>query len=162
MFTTELNFPTDYPLSPPQMKFISEMFHPNGECPLDVYVLNQLFCVFAVYPDGRVCISILHTPGEDPLGYEKSSERWSPVQSIEKILLSVVSMLAGTCVYCVPVVYMYVCVCIFVCACVCGVCVCICMCVFACVCVFVCVCVCAYCVLYVCALFACVCTYLYV
>ncbi|KAL5476213.1 hypothetical protein EMCRGX_G026129 [Ephydatia muelleri] len=76
VFTTELNFPTDYPLSPPQMKFISEMFHPN------------------VYPDGRVCISILHTPGEDPLGYEKSSERWSPVQSIEKILLSVVSMLA--------------------------------------------------------------------
>lgn len=49
----------------------------------------------AVYPDGRVCISILHTPGEDPLGYESATERWSPVQSIEKILLSVVSMLAG-------------------------------------------------------------------
>ena len=48
-----------------------------------------------VYPDGRVCISILHTPGEDPLGYESPAERWSPVQSIEKILLSVVSMLAG-------------------------------------------------------------------
>ena len=26
--------------------------------------------------------------------YESSSERWSPVQSVEKILLSVVSMLA--------------------------------------------------------------------
>lgn len=48
-----------------------------------------------MYPDGRVCISILHTPGEDPLGYESATERWSPVQSIEKILLSVVSMLAG-------------------------------------------------------------------
>jgi len=48
-----------------------------------------------VYTDGRVCISILHTPGEDPLGYESPAERWSPVQSIEKILLSVVSMLAG-------------------------------------------------------------------
>lgn len=48
-----------------------------------------------VYQDGRVCISILHTPGEDPLGYESPAERWSPVQSIEKILLSVVSMLAG-------------------------------------------------------------------
>ena len=44
-----------------------------------------------------MCISILHTPGEDPLGYESPAERWSPVQSIEKILLSVVSMLAGTC-----------------------------------------------------------------
>ena len=38
--------------------------------------------------------SILHPPGNDPLGYESSSERWSPVQSIEKILLSVMSMLA--------------------------------------------------------------------
>ncbi|XP_042350003.1 ubiquitin-conjugating enzyme E2 G2 [Plectropomus leopardus] len=47
-----------------------------------------------VYPDGRVCISILHAPGDDPMGYESSAERWSPVQSVEKILLSVVSMLA--------------------------------------------------------------------
>jgi ubiquitin-conjugating enzyme E2 G2 len=58
------------------MKFTCEMFHPN------------------VYRDGRVCISILHAPGEDPLGYESSAERWSPVQSVEKILLSVISMLA--------------------------------------------------------------------
>lgn len=28
------------------------------------------------------------------MGYELSAERWSPVQSVEKILLSVVSMLA--------------------------------------------------------------------
>lgn len=54
-----------------------------------------LFLTFAVYPDGRVCISILHAPGDDPMGYESSAERWSPVQSVEKILLSVVSMLAG-------------------------------------------------------------------
>ena len=52
-----------------------------------------------VYTDGRVCISILHPPGDDPLQYESSSERWSPVQSIEKILLSVVSMLAGMFIY---------------------------------------------------------------
>lgn len=94
---TELIFPTDYPLSPPKMRFISDMFHPNGRC-VHYAVLARLqlaeWCV-AVYPDGRVCISILHTPGEDPLGYESATERWSPVQSIEKILLSVVSMLAG-------------------------------------------------------------------
>lgn len=42
-----------------------------------------------------MCISILHAPGDDPMGYETSAERWSPVQSVEKILLSVVSMLAG-------------------------------------------------------------------
>jgi ubiquitin-conjugating enzyme E2 G2 len=58
------------------MKFDPPVFHPN------------------VYPDGTVCISILHAAGDDPNMYESSSERWSPVQSIEKILLSVLSMLA--------------------------------------------------------------------
>eukprot|EP00123_Amoebidium_parasiticum_P012318 comp21278_c0_seq1/m.29031 comp21278_c0_seq1/g.29031 ORF comp21278_c0_seq1/g.29031 comp21278_c0_seq1/m.29031 type:complete len:168 (-) comp21278_c0_seq1:903-1406(-) len=76
VFTAVLTFPKDYPLSPPQMRFTSPMFHPN------------------IYPGGQVCISILHPPGDDPTGYELSSERWSPVQSVEKILLSVVSMLA--------------------------------------------------------------------
>ncbi|KAI9010140.1 ubiquitin-conjugating enzyme E2 G2 [Hyaloraphidium curvatum] len=76
IFEATLHFPKDYPLSPPVMRFTGEMFHPN------------------VYADGRVCISILHPPGEDPNQYESSNERWSPVQSIEKILLSVVSMLA--------------------------------------------------------------------
>lgn len=41
-----------------------------------------------------MCISILHPPGEDPNHYEQATERWSPVQSVEKILLSVISMLA--------------------------------------------------------------------
>jgi len=36
----------------------------------------------AVYPDGRVCISILHAPGEDPNGYELASERWTPVHTV--------------------------------------------------------------------------------
>lgn len=53
------------------------------------------YFIVLVYADGRVCISILHAPGDDPMGYESSAERWSPVQSVEKILLSVVSMLAG-------------------------------------------------------------------
>ncbi len=47
-----------------------------------------------VYPTGLVCISILHPPGDDPLHYESASERWSPIQSVEKILISVMSMLA--------------------------------------------------------------------
>lgn len=56
---------------------------------------TKLGFIPTVYADGRVCISILHAPGDDPMGYESSAERWSPVQSVEKILLSVVSMLAG-------------------------------------------------------------------
>ncbi|EGS17207.1 putative ubiquitin carrier protein [Thermochaetoides thermophila DSM 1495] len=70
VFPAELRFPKDYPLAPPTMKFLSEVFHPN------------------------VCISILHPPGDDPNHYEHASERWSPIQSVEKILISVMSMLA--------------------------------------------------------------------
>jgi len=76
VFLSRLTFPQDYPLNPPTMKFVTDIFHPN------------------IYPDGKVCISILHPPGNDPLGYETSAERWSPVQSVEKILLSVMSMIA--------------------------------------------------------------------
>jgi ubiquitin-conjugating enzyme E2 G2 len=55
----------------------------------------RVYTVSAVYADGNVCISILHTPGDDPMQYESASERWSPVQSVEKVILSVISMLAG-------------------------------------------------------------------
>jgi ubiquitin-conjugating enzyme E2 G2 len=55
---------------------------------------NILTDSLAVYPSGLVCISILHPPGDDPNHYEHASERWSPIQSVEKILISVMSMLA--------------------------------------------------------------------
>ena len=59
------------------MKFIHpKIFHPN------------------IYPDGSVCISILHPAGEDPMGYESAQERWTPAHSIEKVLLSVMSLMA--------------------------------------------------------------------
>ena len=48
-----------------------------------------------MYPDGRVCISILHSPGDDPSGYEQACERWSPVQTVETIMLSIISMLSA-------------------------------------------------------------------
>ena len=58
--------------------------------------LTMLMALFSVivYPTGMVCISILHAPGDDPNHYEQASERWSPIQSVEKILISVMSMLA--------------------------------------------------------------------
>ncbi|KAK5018840.1 Ubiquitin-conjugating enzyme E2 15 [Cryomyces antarcticus] len=50
---------------------------------------------YGVYKTGEVCISILHPPEEDKYGYESAAERWSPVQSPETILLSVISMLSS-------------------------------------------------------------------
>ena len=58
----------------PEMVFTTPILHPN------------------IHADGakngKVCISILHT-GRDFTGYEQDIERWSPVQSVEKVLLSV-------------------------------------------------------------------------
>ncbi|CAK9169622.1 unnamed protein product [Ilex paraguariensis] len=34
-----------------------------------------------IYPDGKVCISILHPPGDDPNVYELASEHWSAVHT---------------------------------------------------------------------------------
>ena len=77
MFQATLTFPKDYPINPPKMKFLSEIWHPN------------------VYKTGDVCISILHPPGEDEFGYESAAERWNPIHSVESILLSVISMLSS-------------------------------------------------------------------
>eukprot|EP00270_Netrium_digitus_P020949 TRINITY_DN8781_c0_g1_i2.p1 TRINITY_DN8781_c0_g1~~TRINITY_DN8781_c0_g1_i2.p1 ORF type:complete len:166 (-),score=24.67 TRINITY_DN8781_c0_g1_i2:499-996(-) len=76
-FNAIMTFPINYPNSPPTVRFVSDMWHPN------------------VYPDGRVCISILHAPGDDPSGYELASERWSPVHTVETILISIISMLSS-------------------------------------------------------------------
>ena len=46
-----------------------------------------------VYEDGKVCISILHAPGEDAMSGETAEERWRPILSVEAILLSVISMM---------------------------------------------------------------------
>ncbi|KAL9710544.1 Ubiquitin-conjugating enzyme E2 15 [Leucoagaricus gongylophorus] len=75
-FKARLTFPEQYPLLPPKMKFLSEMWHPS------------------IYSDGNVCISILHDPGEDQWGYEHASERWSPVHTVTTILMSVISLLS--------------------------------------------------------------------
>lgn len=50
--------------------------------------------IVSVEKNGDVCISILHEPGDDKWGYEKASERWLPVHTVETILISVISMLA--------------------------------------------------------------------
>ncbi|KAJ6482906.1 ubiquitin-conjugating enzyme [Mycena vitilis] len=76
-FKARLTFPPEFPLLPPKMRFITEMWHPN------------------IYPDGVVCVSILHAPGDDQYGYEDAGERWMPVHTVESILVSVISLLSS-------------------------------------------------------------------
>nr|BAN65941.1 ubiquitin conjugating enzyme E2, putative [Babesia bovis] len=76
IFTVITTFPNNFPNDPPQMKFEQKMWHPN------------------IYPDGRVCISILHSANSNLYNeHERSDERWRPVLSVESIVLSVISML---------------------------------------------------------------------
>lgn len=76
-FRARLEFPHDFPNQPPTMTFLSPMWHPN------------------VYPYGRVCISILHPPGEDMFNQQESAiERWRPILGVEQIIISVISMLS--------------------------------------------------------------------
>jgi len=76
-FKARMNFPHDYPFSPPSLKFEKStmLYHPN------------------VYESGDLCISILHPPVNDPHSGELPCERWNPTQSVRTILLSVVSLL---------------------------------------------------------------------
>lgn len=71
----KMTFPNNYPNKPPELVFTENIFHPN------------------IYPDGKVCISILHE-GVDEFEYENVSERWNPSQSVNSILLSIISILA--------------------------------------------------------------------
>ncbi|SMN20343.1 similar to Saccharomyces cerevisiae YDR054C CDC34 Ubiquitin-conjugating enzyme (E2) and catalytic subunit of SCF ubiquitin-protein ligase complex [Maudiozyma saulgeensis] len=73
-FKAQMRFPEDFPFSPPQFRFTPAIYHPN------------------VYRDGRLCISILHQSG-DPMADEIDAETWSPVQTVESVLISIVSLL---------------------------------------------------------------------
>ncbi|PGH04298.1 hypothetical protein AJ79_07145 [Helicocarpus griseus UAMH5409] len=74
-FKATMTFPQNYPYSPPGFKFNPPIYHPN------------------IYEDGGLCISILHPPGEDEMSGESASERWSPAQRVESVLISILSLL---------------------------------------------------------------------
>ncbi|KAB8076474.1 ubiquitin-conjugating enzyme/RWD-like protein [Aspergillus leporis] len=74
-FKASMKFPQNYPFSPPEFRFRRPLYHPN------------------IYPDGKLCISILHAPGEDEMSGELASERWSPAQRVESVLISILSLL---------------------------------------------------------------------
>lgn len=74
IYEGNITFPSTYPNNPPKVKFTSKLFHPN------------------VYPDGNLCISILHE-GNDTTGYEHEIERWRSIQNVRTIFLSIISLL---------------------------------------------------------------------
>lgn len=75
VFELEMKFPDDYPENPPSLHFKSEFWHPN------------------VYPDGKVCMSALHPPGDNEMDGEGFDIRWKPINSVSSILNCVLLIL---------------------------------------------------------------------
>ena len=63
IFKVEIKFPNDYPFSPPKIKFVTPLYHPN------------------VDKHGNICLDIL------------KSGAWSPALTLPKVLLSLCSLL---------------------------------------------------------------------
>jgi ubiquitin-conjugating enzyme E2 D len=63
VFQVEIHFPNDYPFSPPKIRFLTPLYHPN------------------VDRSGNICLDIL------------KASAWSPALSIPKVLLSICSLL---------------------------------------------------------------------
>lgn len=71
-----MKFHKNYPYQPPTFRFSTRnIIHPN------------------VYSDGNLCISILHSPGEDATSGESASERWNALHGVESVLRSVLLLL---------------------------------------------------------------------
>ncbi|GMM37272.1 SCF E2 ubiquitin-protein ligase catalytic subunit [Saccharomycopsis crataegensis] len=73
-FKAQMKFPAEFPFQPPSFRFTPPIYHPN------------------VYKDGKLCVSILHAAG-DPTSEEPDAETWSPVQTVETVLISIISLL---------------------------------------------------------------------
>jgi ubiquitin-conjugating enzyme E2 D/E len=63
IFNLSINFPTDYPFSPPKIIFLTQVYHPN-----------------VTTSSGAICLDILKS-------------NWSPALNIGKVLLSISSLL---------------------------------------------------------------------
>ena len=110
MFQLQLLFPKEYPQKPPQVRFLSKMFHPNGQlstnsaltslpsclvvpllcCASSVHVLSSLLtystfcavicCGLVVFADGQLCLDIIQ-------------DKWSPIYTVSSLLSSIQSLL---------------------------------------------------------------------
>ncbi|GAU91981.1 hypothetical protein RvY_04134 [Ramazzottius varieornatus] len=75
-FRALMKFPSEYPFSPPSVKFVNKIWHPN------------------IYDNGNVCISILHPASNDTRSGELPCERWNPTQNAHSVIMSIISLLS--------------------------------------------------------------------
>jgi hypothetical protein len=74
IFNLILEFTEDYPNKPPNVKFVTKMFHPNSKRKNQSQSIITISC--SVYQDGRICLDILQS-------------QWSPIYDVSAILTSI-------------------------------------------------------------------------
>lgn len=89
-FQAKMHFPKEYPYKPPSMLYITCTSHSLTR---SAFRFKRHVMHPNIYTDGRLCISILHPPGDDAMSGELASERWSPAQRVESVLISILSLL---------------------------------------------------------------------
>ena len=70
-FHIEINLPDDYPFEPPQVRFLTKIWHPN---------VNS--------KTGEICNDILKITGEGEMS-------WSPGSDIVSVIMNIIGMLGG-------------------------------------------------------------------
>lgn len=80
-YKAQLLFNNEFPMKPPVLRIVSNFWHPN--------VYNE------GPQNGNVCMSVLHPPGTDEMNtLETAMMRWTPIQTIEKVLVAFISLLS--------------------------------------------------------------------
>ena len=80
VFKLELFLPDDYPMTPPKIRFLTKIYHPN---------IDRL---------GRICLDVLkskQTPYLDKIVSDIITGNWSPALQIRTILLSIQALLGA-------------------------------------------------------------------
>jgi len=92
VFILSLAFQPDYPSTPPTVKFLTKIFHPNGMKALQIstnlfplpshpsYSILTIIPLIVVYADGSLCLDILQ-------------KQWSSAYTVGAILTSIQSLL---------------------------------------------------------------------